>query len=172
VYIVFKPLYRVPKSCSWILYLLGLFGLGSISVYISWNVPCQPSSESWHPGTIPFLFELLFCGSYLYRKVFLISNILFKFLCFPLFMKIGFFVFQLALFILVAGILCIYINYDCDRQRQEFRRTNGKSLVWGKAPSKVKMHRIYWITICHLECTFYFLYNASQIGNLIVVRLT
>ncbi|XP_024638862.2 7-dehydrocholesterol reductase isoform X1 [Medicago truncatula] len=45
---------------------------------------------------------------------------------------------QLALFIFVAGILCIYINYDCDRQRQEFRRTNGKSLVWGKAPSKIE----------------------------------
>ncbi|XP_059640240.1 7-dehydrocholesterol reductase [Cornus florida] len=44
---------------------------------------------------------------------------------------------QLALSILVAGILCIYINYDCDRQRQEFRRTNGKCLVWGKAPSKI-----------------------------------
>ncbi|XP_062092521.1 7-dehydrocholesterol reductase-like [Humulus lupulus] len=44
---------------------------------------------------------------------------------------------QLALYILVAGILCIYINYDCDRQRQEFRRTNGKALVWGKAPSKI-----------------------------------
>ncbi|CAI9114575.1 OLC1v1015327C1 [Oldenlandia corymbosa var. corymbosa] len=44
---------------------------------------------------------------------------------------------QLALYILVAGILCIYINYDCDRQRQEFRRTNGKCLVWGKAPSKI-----------------------------------
>ncbi|KAL7162889.1 hypothetical protein ACSBR2_043207 [Camellia fascicularis] len=44
---------------------------------------------------------------------------------------------QLAIYILVAGILCIYINYDCDRQRQEFRRTNGKCLVWGKAPSKI-----------------------------------
>ncbi|KAH9667880.1 7-dehydrocholesterol reductase [Citrus sinensis] len=44
---------------------------------------------------------------------------------------------QLALFILAAGILCIYINYDCDRQRQEFRRTNGRCLVWGKAPSKI-----------------------------------
>ncbi|CAL5443608.1 unnamed protein product [Camellia sinensis] len=36
-----------------------------------------------------------------------------------------------------VSILCIYINYDCDRQRQEFRRTNGKCLVWGKAPSKI-----------------------------------
>lgn len=48
-----------------------------------------------------------------------------------------FFLSQLAIAILVAGILCVYINYDCDRQRQEFRRTNGKALVWGKAPSKV-----------------------------------
>ncbi|XP_033138916.1 uncharacterized protein LOC103848761 isoform X1 [Brassica rapa] len=44
---------------------------------------------------------------------------------------------QLAIYILVAGILCIYINYDRDRQRQEFRRTNGKCSVWGKAPSKI-----------------------------------
>ncbi|KAF2309209.1 hypothetical protein GH714_001181 [Hevea brasiliensis] len=44
---------------------------------------------------------------------------------------------QLAIYILVAGILCIYINYDCDRQRQVFRRTNGKCTVWGKAPSKI-----------------------------------
>ena len=44
---------------------------------------------------------------------------------------------QLAIYILAAGITCIYVNYDCDRQRQEFRRTNGKCLVWGKAPSKV-----------------------------------
>ncbi|KAK8989387.1 hypothetical protein V6N11_063815 [Hibiscus sabdariffa] len=45
---------------------------------------------------------------------------------------------QLALYILVAGILCIYINYDCDRQRQEFRRTSGKCKIWGKAPSKIE----------------------------------
>ncbi|XP_062118870.1 7-dehydrocholesterol reductase-like [Humulus lupulus] len=44
---------------------------------------------------------------------------------------------QLALYVLVAGIVFIYINYDCDRQRHEFRRTNGKALVWGKAPSKI-----------------------------------
>ncbi|KAE9444877.1 hypothetical protein C3L33_23226, partial [Rhododendron williamsianum] len=45
---------------------------------------------------------------------------------------------QLAVYILIAGILCTYINYDCDRQRKEFRRTNGKCLVWGKAPSKIQ----------------------------------
>ncbi|KAL5723958.1 7-dehydrocholesterol reductase [Ranunculus cassubicifolius] len=44
---------------------------------------------------------------------------------------------RLALFILFAGLLCIYINYDCDRQRHIFRETNGRSLVWGKAPSKI-----------------------------------
>ncbi|KAH9622413.1 hypothetical protein KSS87_007596 [Heliosperma pusillum] len=44
---------------------------------------------------------------------------------------------QHSVSILAAGILCIFINYDCDRQRQEFRRTNGKCLVWGKAPSKI-----------------------------------
>lgn len=59
---------KTPKSGSWILYLLGLFGLGSICVYISWNVPCQPSSKSWHPGTIPFQFVSLLCGSYTVRE--------------------------------------------------------------------------------------------------------
>ncbi|KAJ6349719.1 hypothetical protein OIU78_006016 [Salix suchowensis] len=44
---------------------------------------------------------------------------------------------QLALYILAAGVLSIYVNYDRDRQRQEFRRTNGRCLVWGKAPSKI-----------------------------------
>lgn len=45
---------------------------------------------------------------------------------------------QLALSILAAGILCIYINYDCDWQRQHFRKTNGKCSIWGRTPSKVK----------------------------------
>jgi hypothetical protein len=59
---------KTAKSGSWILYLLGLFSLGSIYLYISWNVPCQPSSKPWHPGTIPFLFVLLLCGSYTVRE--------------------------------------------------------------------------------------------------------
>ncbi|EFJ06471.1 hypothetical protein SELMODRAFT_135440 [Selaginella moellendorffii] len=45
---------------------------------------------------------------------------------------------QLALAILVAGLACIYINYDCDRQRQHFRSTNGKCTIWGKAPGKIE----------------------------------
>ncbi|KMZ69960.1 7-dehydrocholesterol reductase [Zostera marina] len=42
-----------------------------------------------------------------------------------------------SLSVLAAGLLCIYINYDCDRQRQQFRQTNGKCLVWGRPPSKI-----------------------------------
>ncbi|RZC56779.1 hypothetical protein C5167_015635 [Papaver somniferum] len=44
---------------------------------------------------------------------------------------------QTALLILASGVLCVYINYDCNRQIQVFRRTNRKCLVWGRAPSKV-----------------------------------
>ncbi|GAQ89718.1 sterol reductase [Klebsormidium nitens] len=43
-----------------------------------------------------------------------------------------------AALVLAAGTLCIYINYDCDRQRQYFRATHGKGLIWGKKPSKIE----------------------------------
>jgi 7-dehydrocholesterol reductase len=43
----------------------------------------------------------------------------------------------LTVVLLVLGILSVYINYDCDRQRQEFRETNGISKIWGKAPTYV-----------------------------------
>lgn len=102
----------------------------------------------------------LSCSSGFASRVFLIFNI-YIFNLFPFIMNTIFLVLQLALFILVAGILCIYINYDCDRQRQEFRRTNGKGLVWGRAPSKVNMQYYHFL----MECTFYFLYNVGQIGN-------
>ncbi|KAG0470424.1 hypothetical protein HPP92_017124 [Vanilla planifolia] len=45
---------------------------------------------------------------------------------------------KLAVSILLAGLVCIYINYDCDRQRQVFRKTNGRCLIWGKPPSKIE----------------------------------
>jgi len=32
----------------------------------------------------------------------------------------------------------IYINYDSDQQRYEFRRTNGKTKIWGKEPEYIK----------------------------------
>jgi 7-dehydrocholesterol reductase len=41
---------------------------------------------------------------------------------------------ELAAAIFVAGVLSIWINYDSDRQRQEFRSSGGKDLVWGKEP--------------------------------------
>jgi 7-dehydrocholesterol reductase len=43
----------------------------------------------------------------------------------------------LAAAILVAGLLCIWINYDCDCQRQQFRKSNGKDKVWGRTPEMV-----------------------------------
>lgn len=42
-----------------------------------------------------------------------------------------------AVFFLAAGIFCIWCNYDCDRQRQEFRATSGKAKVWGKEPDYI-----------------------------------
>lgn len=45
---------------------------------------------------------------------------------------------ELSLGILIAGIVCIFINYDCDRQRQLFRKTNGNCLIWGRPPSKIE----------------------------------
>ena len=35
---------------------------------------------------------------------------------------------------LAAGVYCIWCNYDCDRQRQEFRATKGKLKIWGQDP--------------------------------------
>ena len=45
---------------------------------------------------------------------------------------------KLSLGILIAGIVCIFINYDCDRQWQLFRKTNGNCLIWGRPPSKIE----------------------------------
>lgn len=38
----------------------------------------------------------------------------------------------LASLIFILGALCIWINYDCDRQRVAFRKANGKLQIWGK----------------------------------------
>lgn len=37
----------------------------------------------------------------------------------------------------MLGVMCVYWNYDCDQQRQEFRRTSGATAIWGKKPSFV-----------------------------------
>lgn len=39
--------------------------------------------------------------------------------------------------VFAAGALAIWVNYDCDRQRAEFRRSKGKALVWGAPPRKI-----------------------------------
>ncbi len=37
--------------------------------------------------------------------------------------------------LLLFGLTCVWINYDCDRQRQVFRSSNGKAKVWGEDPT-------------------------------------
>lgn len=44
----------------------------------------------------------------------------------------------LAYTFLIVGYLCVYINYDADRQRALVRRTDGKCLIWGKPPSVIR----------------------------------
>lgn len=58
---------------------------------------------------------------------------------------------QLAATILTAGLLCIWINYDADLQRQQFRKTDGKEKVWGKYPNKVNYsyQLSYWCWCRH-----------------------
>lgn len=42
-----------------------------------------------------------------------------------------------ALAIAIAGVTCVYINYDSDNQRYVFRQTKGKCTIWGKVPDKI-----------------------------------
>lgn len=42
-----------------------------------------------------------------------------------------------AVAILIAGYLCIFINYESDHQRYVFRQTKGNCLIWGKKPEKI-----------------------------------
>ena len=48
----------------------------------------------------------------------------------------------IALLMLFAGVASIWINYDCDRQRQEFRATNGRAKIWGSEPQYVEAHYV------------------------------
>ena len=38
---------------------------------------------------------------------------------------------------LISGVFSIWCNYDCDAQRQEFRRTGGKLKIWGHSPDYI-----------------------------------
>jgi 7-dehydrocholesterol reductase len=42
-----------------------------------------------------------------------------------------------TLLYLVGGIVSIWINYDSDRQRQEFRATGGRLKIWGQDPEYI-----------------------------------
>uniref|UniRef100_A0A915J3N5 7-dehydrocholesterol reductase n=1 Tax=Romanomermis culicivorax TaxID=13658 RepID=A0A915J3N5_ROMCU len=39
-----------------------------------------------------------------------------------------------AAVIFLIGLICIFLNYDCDRQRQQFRASRGRQKIWGKDP--------------------------------------
>lgn len=41
---------------------------------------------------------------------------------------------MLPIGLLVAGLAFIYINWDCDLQRQRFRASNGICKIWGNDP--------------------------------------
>eukprot|EP01042_Synura_sphagnicola_P006049 gene6049-7721_t len=43
-----------------------------------------------------------------------------------------------TIFNIALGALLIWINYDCDRQRQVFRESGGRVKVWGREPVYVE----------------------------------
>ena len=42
-----------------------------------------------------------------------------------------------TILLIIGGLVCVWINYDCDRQRQEFRATDGNCKIWGKSPEYI-----------------------------------
>mmetsp|Transcript_20233 Transcript_20233/g.20342 ORF Transcript_20233/g.20342 Transcript_20233/m.20342 type:complete len:442 (+) Transcript_20233:148-1473(+) len=44
----------------------------------------------------------------------------------PIYLSAG-----VAVLYIIAGVACVWCNYDCDRQRQEFRKSNGTMRIWG-----------------------------------------
>ena len=41
-----------------------------------------------------------------------------------------------ALVLLVAGVACVWMNYDADRQRYQFRQSGGHCTIWGRNPPR------------------------------------
>ena len=39
-----------------------------------------------------------------------------------------------AIVLIVIGLVCIFINYDVDNQKQLFKATDGDCLIWGNRP--------------------------------------
>ncbi|RYY71412.1 hypothetical protein EON63_21740, partial [archaeon] len=54
-----------------------------------------------------------------------------------------------------AGVYMIWMNYDCDRQRQDFRATQGRSKIWGREPVYVTVcvYGYGWMGAC-MHCMF------------------
>ena len=46
--------------------------------------------------------------------------------------------YPLAVAILVAGLICVGINYEADWQRQHVRATDGQTTIWGKKPEIIR----------------------------------
>lgn len=42
-----------------------------------------------------------------------------------------------AIGIFLAGVACVFVNYDSDRQRYVFRQTQGECRIWGRKPRKL-----------------------------------
>ena len=45
---------------------------------------------------------------------------------------------EFAFAFVIMGVFSIWCNYDCDRQRQEFRLTNGRVKIWGRKAEYIK----------------------------------
>jgi len=45
--------------------------------------------------------------------------------------------YQAAFWILLVGLIALWMNYDADRQRQLVRATNGKCKIWGSNPKTI-----------------------------------
>ena len=50
--------------------------------------------------------------------------------------------------ILFYGLLCTYLEYQVDHQKEEFRATNGTTNIWGQKPqylvrNKIEVFRLF-----------------------------
>jgi 7-dehydrocholesterol reductase len=45
---------------------------------------------------------------------------------------------EVAIVYLIAGYVCIWVNYDADRQRAHVRATDGNCLIWGRKPEIIR----------------------------------
>ena len=55
-------LYNFFLIFSWILYLLGLSGVGAFYLYLSRHVPCEPPSPTWNSGARNKTFIIQYRG--------------------------------------------------------------------------------------------------------------